>query len=283
VTLDAGFDAERFVPLLEPGPFRVQRWTSSDIAADADNDWGDAAVVDGHVHMGWDLRLLRKHATGILAYLDTRMTNGPVEGINNKLRVIARRAYGFHSAGALTSMLFLCCGGIELAHPYPQSFEEIRFFAYVVDALICSILNIVVWFTIGIVGALTGATEAAVVVYTRQYHGRAWSRHRLSTTPGSPSASAIAGGGKSPMQRSDPVPPKEPESVFAEVLLAPLREWWHKCQREEIAMRRQLRDDLRCLQRQALAMGALAVLAVWATWSVAEDTLERAPGRPRCC
>ena len=29
-----------------------------------------------------------------LAYLDTRMTNGPVEGINNKLRVIARRAYG---------------------------------------------------------------------------------------------------------------------------------------------------------------------------------------------
>ena len=38
------------------------------------------------------------------------MTNGPVEGINNKLRVIARRAYGFHSHGALISMLFLCCG-----------------------------------------------------------------------------------------------------------------------------------------------------------------------------
>jgi len=64
-------------------------------------------------------RTIRKHAAGILAYLDTRMTNGPVEGINNKLRVIARRAYGFHSAGALTSMLFLCCGGIELALPLP--------------------------------------------------------------------------------------------------------------------------------------------------------------------
>ncbi len=47
------------------------------------------------------------------------MTNGPVEGINNKLRVIARRAYGFHSPGALISMLFLCCGGIELAPPLP--------------------------------------------------------------------------------------------------------------------------------------------------------------------
>ncbi len=53
VTLDAGFDVERLVRLIQPGPFGVQRWTSSDIAADADNDWGDAAVVDGHVHMGW--------------------------------------------------------------------------------------------------------------------------------------------------------------------------------------------------------------------------------------
>ena len=64
-------------------------------------------------------RTIRKHAEGILAYLDTRMTNGPVEGINNKLRVVARRAYGFHSPGALISMLFLCCGGIELAPPLP--------------------------------------------------------------------------------------------------------------------------------------------------------------------
>ena len=31
------------------------------------------------------------------------MTNGPVEGFNNKLRVIALRAYGFHSHGALIS------------------------------------------------------------------------------------------------------------------------------------------------------------------------------------
>ena len=62
---------------------------------------------------------IRKHAEGILAYLDTKMTNGPVEGINNKLRVIARRAYGFHSPGALIAMLFLCCGGIELAPPLP--------------------------------------------------------------------------------------------------------------------------------------------------------------------
>ncbi len=53
VTLDAGFDVERLDRLLERGPFRVPRWTSSDIGADADNVWDDPAVVDGHVHMGW--------------------------------------------------------------------------------------------------------------------------------------------------------------------------------------------------------------------------------------
>ena len=86
-------------------------------------EWAARSRLAPFVKLG---RTIRKHAEGIPAYLDTRMTNGPVEGINNKLRVIARRAYGFHSAGALISMLFLCCGGIELAPPLPHAFEEIR-------------------------------------------------------------------------------------------------------------------------------------------------------------
>lgn len=61
-------------------------------------------------------RTVRKHKRGILAYINDRLTNGLVEGLNNHLRMIARRAYGFHSAQALISMLFLCCGGI-LLHP----------------------------------------------------------------------------------------------------------------------------------------------------------------------
>lgn len=78
--------------------------------------WAARSRLGPFVKLG---RTVRKHATGILAYLDTRMTNGPVEGINNKLRVIARRAYGFHTHGALISMLFLCCGGVALAPHLP--------------------------------------------------------------------------------------------------------------------------------------------------------------------
>lgn len=72
-------------------------------------------------------RTIRKHRDGILAYIDYRLTNGPVEGTNNKLRVIARRAFGFHSAPALISMLFLCCSGIELTPPFPGFVNPLPF------------------------------------------------------------------------------------------------------------------------------------------------------------
>lgn len=64
-------------------------------------------------------RTVRKYAEGILAYVACRLTNGLVEGTNNRLRMIARRAYGFHSAAALIAMMFLCCGGITLEPPLP--------------------------------------------------------------------------------------------------------------------------------------------------------------------
>lgn len=64
-------------------------------------------------------RTIRKHFEGIVAYFRERLTNGIVEGFNNKLRMISRRAYGFHSAAPLISMLHLCCGGIQLDPPVP--------------------------------------------------------------------------------------------------------------------------------------------------------------------
>ena len=64
-------------------------------------------------------RTVRKHFQGILAYVSYRLTNGLVEGINNKVRMVARRAFGFHGAGALIGMIYLCCGGILLDPPLP--------------------------------------------------------------------------------------------------------------------------------------------------------------------
>jgi transposase len=64
-------------------------------------------------------RTIRKYKQRILAYISHRLTNGIVEGFNNKVRTVARRAYGFHTARSLIAMLFLCCGGISLDPPIP--------------------------------------------------------------------------------------------------------------------------------------------------------------------
>jgi transposase len=64
-------------------------------------------------------RTIRKHLDGIVAYVELRLTNGLVEGINAKSRMIARRAYGFHSAHALMAMIMLCSGRIELEPALP--------------------------------------------------------------------------------------------------------------------------------------------------------------------
>jgi transposase len=64
-------------------------------------------------------RTIRKHLPGILAYIKTGLSNGLVEGLNAKVRMITRRAFGFHSHEALTSMVYLCCGGVQLNPPLP--------------------------------------------------------------------------------------------------------------------------------------------------------------------
>ena len=43
----------------------------------------------------------------ILNYFEARQTSGPVEGINNKARVIVKRCYGLKSADSLWTRLIL--------------------------------------------------------------------------------------------------------------------------------------------------------------------------------
>lgn len=59
---------------------------------------------------------IREHLDDIVAYIRSGLSNGVVEGLNTKARLLTRRAYGFHSAGAVIAMIMLCCTDIVL-HP----------------------------------------------------------------------------------------------------------------------------------------------------------------------
>ncbi|AXK74726.1 ISL3 family transposase [Mycolicibacterium neoaurum] len=53
----------------------------------------------------------------ILAAIELKLSNALAEGINAKIRLINARGYGHHSAETLTSMIYLCLGGLHIKLP----------------------------------------------------------------------------------------------------------------------------------------------------------------------
>ncbi|HEX9124538.1 MAG TPA: transposase, partial [Actinomycetota bacterium] len=51
------------------------------------------------------------------AAVELGLSNSKLEGLNSKIRLINHRGYGHHSAAALISMIYLCCGGITVQLP----------------------------------------------------------------------------------------------------------------------------------------------------------------------
>ncbi|WP_369011305.1 ISL3 family transposase [Nodosilinea sp. LEGE 07088] len=51
---------------------------------------------------------IRKHLEGICNYFRTRTTSGPMEGINNRIKLIKRQAYGFINFGNFRKRLLAC-------------------------------------------------------------------------------------------------------------------------------------------------------------------------------
>ncbi len=62
-------------------------------------------------------RTLRAHRDGILAAIRLRLSNGRLEGLNSKIRLISHRSYGLHSADALIALVYLCCAGVTIPLP----------------------------------------------------------------------------------------------------------------------------------------------------------------------
>ncbi len=66
-------------------------------------------------------RTIRKHRDGILAARRLKLSNARAEALNNKAKLITRRAYGFHSANAALALIHLTCGPITLTLPHEQT------------------------------------------------------------------------------------------------------------------------------------------------------------------
>lgn len=83
----------------------VDRWCS----------WAQRCRLEPFVKAG---RTIRKHRDGILAAIRLGLSNARLEGLNQRVALIVRRAFGFHSATAALALVMLSAGPINLALPW---------------------------------------------------------------------------------------------------------------------------------------------------------------------
>ncbi len=79
--------------------------------------WAQRSRLPAFVKLG---RTIRAHRDGVLAAIRLGLSNGRVEGRNATIRLITRRAFGFHSAKAAAALVMLCCGPITLLLPHEK-------------------------------------------------------------------------------------------------------------------------------------------------------------------
>jgi transposase len=60
------------------------------------------------------VRMLRSHLDGILPWTKLRLSNGAVEGMNNKIKSISHRSFGFRSAQYFIAAIYHCCARLPL-------------------------------------------------------------------------------------------------------------------------------------------------------------------------
>jgi transposase len=76
--------------------------------------WASRSRLDPFVRLA---RTIRRHHAGILAAIRLGLSNGRLEGLNSRIRLISHRSFGFHSAAPLIALVYLCCAGVVIELP----------------------------------------------------------------------------------------------------------------------------------------------------------------------
>jgi len=76
------------------------------------------------------VRMLRSHLDGILFWTKTRVSHGAVEGMNNEIKSISHRSFGFRTATNFIAAIYHCCARLPLPIERELHFwERSRFFS----------------------------------------------------------------------------------------------------------------------------------------------------------
>lgn len=79
--------------------------------------WLDAARTSGLAPFQRLANTLARFRDSIVAAIRLGLSNGRLEGLNAKVRLLSHRSFGFHTAKPLIALVYLCCGGVRVAPP----------------------------------------------------------------------------------------------------------------------------------------------------------------------
>ncbi len=68
---------------------------------------------------------LRKHFFGVLAFIESRLTNAIAEGLNRIVQIVKNRASGFRTLDAFSDMIFLTVGDLDIPAQIPARFRTL--------------------------------------------------------------------------------------------------------------------------------------------------------------
>jgi len=71
--------------------------------------WATHSRIEPLRDFAW---MLRRHWDGIMAWTRNRISNSALEGMNNKIKSLSHRAFGFRKAHTFIDIIYHCCGGL---------------------------------------------------------------------------------------------------------------------------------------------------------------------------
>lgn len=88
-------------------------------------NWTTAALRSRLAPLRKFVHMIRQHFFGVLAFVNTRLTNAMAEGLNRIVRMLNNRASGFRTLDAFTDMIFLTVGDLDIPAQIPARFRTV--------------------------------------------------------------------------------------------------------------------------------------------------------------
>lgn len=79
--------------------------------------WCDQAYESGIGPFKRVANMVNAHWSGIINYIESRISNGVLEGINSKIQLVKKRARGYRNIQNFINMIYFTCGKLEFDYP----------------------------------------------------------------------------------------------------------------------------------------------------------------------